>query len=202
MYSRRKKRLAPRLVFLLALRSTLAPPAGAQSAPAPLSAEAIFAELCASVFVVEALGPDGEVVGFGSGVVVDSERVATNCHVVEKGASNRISRGEQTWAAAIDYLDPEHDLCQLTVPGLAAPPVPIRASPPVRIGERVYAIGAPMGLELTLSEGLISGLRVYRGLPLIQTTAPVSADSSGGGLFDTQGRLVGLTTMWVKGGRT
>jgi tetratricopeptide (TPR) repeat protein len=71
----------------------------------------------------------------------------------------------------------------------------------LEVGEKVYAIGAPQGLELTLSEGLISGLREYGSARLIQTTAAISPGSSGGGLFDTQARLVGITTFVVKNGQ-
>jgi tetratricopeptide (TPR) repeat protein len=95
-------------------------------------------------------------------------------------------------------MDPEHDLVQLQVPGLTATPVTIRPSTTLRTGERVYAIGAPEGLELSLSEGLISSLRPYEKVMVIQTTAPISSGSSGGGLFDVQGRLVGITTFQVK----
>ena len=63
----------------------------------------------------------------------------------------------------------------------------------------MYAIGAPQGLELSLSEGLVSGLRKDGGTTYIQTTAAISKGSSGGGLFDAQGRLVGITTMYVEG---
>jgi tetratricopeptide (TPR) repeat protein len=65
----------------------------------------------------------------------------------------------------------------------------------------VYAVGAPEGFELTLSEGLISSLRPFEGVQLIQTTAPISRGSSGGGLFDAQGRLIGITTFYVKEGQ-
>jgi serine protease Do len=67
----------------------------------------------------------------------------------------------------------------------------------LRVGARVYAIGTPQGLETTLSDGLLSGLR--RGdsgqLMFVQTTAPISPGSSGGGLFDAEGRLIGITTL-------
>jgi tetratricopeptide (TPR) repeat protein len=69
------------------------------------------------------------------------------------------------------------------------------------MGERVYAIGAPAGLELTLSEGLVSGLRRYSEVYVIQTTAPVSHGSSGGGLFDSRGQLIGITTYILKEGQ-
>jgi Trypsin-like peptidase domain len=64
----------------------------------------------------------------------------------------------------------------------------------IRVGQRVYAIGAPRGLELSISDGLVSSIRPYGAFPLIQTNAPISKGSSGGGLFDTDGRLVGITT--------
>jgi len=76
-----------------------------------------------------------------------------------------------------------------------------RASSSLAVGERVYAIGAPEGLELTLSEGVISGLRDFDGAHVIQTSAPVSPGSSGGGLFDAHGHLIGITTFSMKEGQ-
>jgi len=70
------------------------------------------------------------------------------------------------------------------------------------VGERVYALGAPEGFDLTLSEGLISGLRRRGGTNVIQTTAPISHGSSGGGLFDLEGRLVGITTYYIEDGQS
>ncbi len=64
---------------------------------------------------------------------------------------------------------------------------------------RVFAIGAPYGLELSLSDGLIAALRHENGVDLVQTTAPISRGLSGGGLFDAQGRLVGITTFYLSG---
>ena len=63
------------------------------------------------------------------------------------------------------------------------------------VGEKVYTVGAPIGLERTLGEGIISGLRKFEGEKLIQTSAPISSGSSGGGLFDTRGNLIGITTF-------
>src|SRR5262249_49670558 len=79
----------------------------------------------------------------------------------------------------------------------------IAATDDLQVGQRVYAIGAPQELELTLSDGLISGLRQTEGgsIQLIQTSAPISPGSSGGGLFDQDGRLVGITTFFVEEGQ-
>ena len=109
--------------------------------------------------------------------------------------------GSQTWPLTITHLDPDHDLCQLKAKGLAARPVLILSSNTLAVGERVFAIGAPEGLELTMSEGLVSGLREYENAHLIQTSAAISPGSSGGGLFDAEGRLVGITTFFLKQGQ-
>src|SRR5439155_9860037 len=75
----------------------------------------------------------------------------------------------------------------------------VRAFGDLAVGEHVFAIGAPRGLERTLSEGLLSGLRHQPGRNLVQTSAAISPGSSGGGLFDERGNLIGITTMQLIG---
>jgi len=169
-----------------------------EDAPSP---QELYKRLSPSVFVVESLDAAGSVVGKGSAVAVAPGEVVTNRHVIENGLSFRLRRGNQTWPATISHIDPDHDLCQLEAQGLTAAPVPVRPSATLAVGERVYAIGSPEGLELTLSEGLISGLREDENARLIQTSAAISPGSSGGGLFDSQGRLVGITTFYLKEGQ-
>jgi S1-C subfamily serine protease len=65
------------------------------------------------------------------------------------------------------------------------------------VGEVVYTVGSPQGLENTLAEGIISGKRELGGQEIIQTTAPISRGSSGGGLFDSSGNLIGITTFKI-----
>jgi S1-C subfamily serine protease len=74
----------------------------------------------------------------------------------------------------------------------------IRQFSSLKVGERVYSVGAPSGLERTLGEGIISGLRSSKKDRFVQTTAPISPGSSGGGLFDSSGNLIGVTTFLVK----
>ena len=80
--------------------------------------------------------------------------------------------------------------------------VDIVPSSELATGERVYAVGAPEGLELTFSEGVISALRDSEGARMIQTSAAISPGSSGGGLFDAAGNLVGITTFYLKEGQS
>ena len=71
----------------------------------------------------------------------------------------------------------------------------------VTVGQAVYAIGSPKGFELTLSEGIVSGLReIGDGFHVVQTSAAISAGSSGGGLFDSAGRLIGVTSFKIRDG--
>jgi tetratricopeptide (TPR) repeat protein len=93
--------------------------------------------------------------------------------------------------------DPDKDLCLLTAPGLAAKPARLGRAASLKVGAPVYAVGAPQGLELSLSEGIVSQLRGGPP-PLIQTTVAISPGSSGGGLFNAEGELVGITTFYLK----
>jgi tetratricopeptide (TPR) repeat protein len=162
----------------------------------------VFQKVSPSVFVVEALTEDGKPLMLGSGVALAQDILITNCHVVQNGSSLRVRRGEQNWTARLIEAMPEHDLCGIRPNGLNLQPVQITFSPELATGEHVYAVGSPEGLELTFSEGLISALRDNGGAHVIQTTAPISPGSSGGGLFDTHGKLIGITTFYLKEGQS
>jgi TonB family protein len=215
-----RKRLAALLaaVVLVGLVSAqAAPPKNNSRQTGALSPGAVFNRVRSSVFVVEALDRNGAVSKLGSGVVVgggnrddkssrfrwDSE-IVTNFHVVEKAWTVRVRKGNAVYPATIAVSDATHDLCVLSVAlsALDEPP-PLRdvAVSRIAVGDRAYAIGAPEGLELSLSEGLVSGIRKLEDRTYIQTSAAISPGSSGGGLFDSQGRLLGITTFYVEDGQ-
>lgn len=160
-----------------------------------LAPDQIFTQVARSVFVVEALSESKKVVTQGSAVAIKIGEVVTNCHVVNGSSRIRVSQADHQYKAVIKEQDTERDLCVLSVQDLHASSVSMRSSETLRIGERVYAIGAPLGLELTLSEGLISSLRKTDEGSIIQTSAAISPGSSGGGLFDQDGYLIGITTF-------
>jgi hypothetical protein len=183
-----------------AAESAAPPPASApasQAAPAPAAspAEDIFTRVAPSVVRVNVMDDSGRMIAFGSGVVIDRDAVITNCHVIRRGVNVNVKLGDAVRIADVQVADEELDLCRLSVSGLGAPAVAIGTAKRLRTGQRVYAIGAPQGLELTISEGIVSSLREVPGGTVIQTTAPISAGSSGGGLFDLSGRLVGIMTF-------
>lgn len=159
--------------------------------------EQVFVEASPSVVVVGILDAKGKPIAQGSGTVIGAGQVITNCHLLQSGKSQQVQQSGKTFNATLQYADPDRDLCQLSVPDLQAPSVVLGSAQKLRVGQRVYAIGAPQGLELTLSEGLISSLRPYEGSQYIQTSASISPGSSGGGLFDDQGQLIGIISFYV-----
>ena len=93
--------------------------------------------------------------------------------------------------------DEKNDFCLLDVAGLWGVAANVRRYDTLRIGESVYGIGAPKGLDLSLSSGLVSQKRKADGINYIQTDVAISPGSSGGGLFDRKGNLVGILTSKI-----
>lgn len=173
------------IVSLVLLTTTLGAQAG--------EADEVFAWVRGAVVSVDTLDEQARPDGQGSGVLVARDTVVTNCHVVEEAHRIRVTWQGKTLAASLKRMDAEHDLCLLEAPGIAARPVVLRKREDLRVGDAAYAVGNPLGFELTVSMGLISALPGPGHSPLIHTSAPVSPGSSGGGLFDAQGRLMGIT---------
>lgn len=163
--------------------------------------EEVFARVSPSVVVVAVIDAHNKVTGFGSGVVVGPGKVVTNCHVARKSGNLKILHEKKIHLTRLALADTPRDLCELSAPTLTAPAVTRAPLKDVKVGQRVYAVGAPRGLDLTLSEGLVSGLRDIKKERYIQTSAPISPGSSGGGLFDTDGRLIGITTFFLDKGQ-
>jgi serine protease Do len=168
-----------------------------------LEADQVFERVNPSIWRVMTLDAEGKPLGQGSGVVIAPNTMVTNCHVLAKARRVNVVKDSMTLSASLQMYDPERDLCQLNVDKLVAPAVSRATEAQLRIGAKVYAIGNPRGLDLSLSDGLISALRKDKESKLerIQTTAPISPGSSGGGLFDSEARLVGLTTSQMVNGQ-
>jgi len=132
----------------------------------------------------------------GSAVAITDSLLLTNCHVVQGAKTIVVGDEKQDARAKIVKADPKTDRCVLEVLNTKLNPIGgVRAHNELKVGERAYTVGAPEGFESTLGEGLVSGLREEKGLHYVQTTAPISPGSSGGGLFDAQGNLIGITTL-------
>ena len=149
----------------------------------------------------------------GSGVAVgwsydDKQKVsgtwlATNAHVVTGNrAEVKVIENGQSWSAKIEYQDIVADLALLHVQGLSLPVLKPYGTKSLEVGSRVFAVGSPFGLDRSLSEGLVSGVRPNGGIALVQTTAAISPGSSGGALVDDQARLIGITTFKLREGES
>lgn len=156
-------------------------------------ASRVFERVRGAVVTVETRDERGEPESQGSGVVIAPEQIVTNCHVVDDAVTIHTTWLGKAFMASLLRRDAPRDLCLLGVPGLQAAPVPLRLRSELRVGEAVYAVGNPLGMELSVSAGLISALPA-EGEPHLYTNTPLSPGSSGGGLFDAAGRLVGITT--------
>ena len=166
-------------------------------------AAAVFEKAKKSVVVVRVFDANDTQLGQGSGVITAENEVTTNCHVVENAARVEVVTpgAEKPIAAKITNGDVGRDLCLLSAKGLTNAAT-IRNAKDLTVGENVYAVGSPQGLEFSISGGIVSQLRsLGETPPLIQTDAAISKGSSGGGLFDREGNLVGITTFYYKGGQ-
>jgi Trypsin-like serine proteases, typically periplasmic, contain C-terminal PDZ domain len=166
-----------------------------------MDASDVFSKASKSIVYIITYDSKQTPISFGSGVVIAKNKVITNCHVLEEAIYVQIKYDNNFYYAELSNHDVKHDLCILKIDYLNAPIVSLRNSDTLRIGEKVYTIGAPLGLELNLADGLISSLRQSENANLIITNAPISPGSSGGGLFDSDANLIGITTLYLEGGQ-
>lgn len=189
------------------------------SAAAAQNANIVYNNAARSVGIVLVGTFEGQLVGSGSAVTVAPQTMVTNRHVLLPGHRYQVYIGGSVLDAEAGICDSTQDLCLLSVPRLDARPVEFAEADRFSVGDPVYAIGAPNELgnivgvsqatkqksysppQVTLSNGIITALRPVEDGKIIQTNAAISPGSSGGGLFDAQGRLVGITTFAMRSGQ-
>ncbi|KAK2419661.1 Protease Do-like 1, chloroplastic [Trifolium repens] len=144
--------------------------------------------------------------GSGSGFVWDKDgHIVTNYHVIRGASDLRVTLADQsTYDAKVVGFDQDKDVAVLRVdaPKEKLRPIPVGVSADLLVGQKVYAIGNPFGLDHTLTTGVISGLRreissAATGRPIqdvIQTDAAINPGNSGGPLLDSSGNLIGINT--------
>ena len=147
---------------------------------------------------------NGQPLGLGSGFFVQPNQVATNLHVV-KGAARGYAKlvGQKTKRdiEGITAIDAARDLVILKVSAMSAPAVSLGDSDTVLVGETVYAVGNPHGLEGTFSQGIISSVRTVGADKILQLTAPISPGSSGGPVLNAAGEVIGVSVATYRGGQ-
>lgn len=143
--------------------------------------------------------------GTGSGFVWDKQgRVVTNYHVISDASRVQVTMADNsTWKAVLVGAAPDKDIAvlQIDAPGDRLQPIAVGLSKDLQVGQKVFAIGNPFGLDQTITAGIISALgreiksvtgRMIRGV--IQTDAAINPGNSGGPLLDSAGRLIGVNT--------
>jgi Trypsin-like peptidase domain len=141
-----------------------------------------------------AKSPDGKLIPSSTWIVTNAH-VVKDAKVVSVMVAGFLTKGE------VQFRDVQMDIAFVYIDGTVVKPVELtEQSTVLSPGDVVFAIGAPQGLTRSITDGVVSSMRTIDGIRLIQTSAPISPGSSGGGLFSSSGDLAGVTTFKVVGG--
>lgn len=138
---------------------------------------------------------------FGTGFFVRADTILTNVHVVQGNVSVTVRRASgDTVPARVENQAPELDIAvlHLDAPVDGQPTIPLGSGATARAGEEVLALGSPLGLQNTVTRGIVSAIRSVGGVTLVQTDAAINPGNSGGPLVDTSGRAIGITSLGMR----
>ncbi|MDR3586725.1 MAG: cell wall-binding repeat-containing protein [Desulfosporosinus sp.] len=169
------------------------------------SAREIAQLLKPSIVAIEVLDGNGNELGYASGVIATRDgKIFTNYHVIDGATSAKVTLpdGRVLDVTNISGYDPKYDAVVLQVNAKDLQPAKFNLASSAQIGDKIYTLGNPLGLEDTISDGLISTThRVVNGETYIQISAPISPGSSGGALINEQGEVIGITTAGLTDGQ-
>ncbi|MCC5795672.1 MAG: trypsin-like peptidase domain-containing protein [Chromatiales bacterium] len=146
----------------------------------------------------------GEVINTGSGFLVnDHGTFVTNLHVVDGAARVRVELATGERFENVYWLssDEARDIAVLKILAENTPTVVLGEDEDIEVGDAVYVMGNPLGLDRTFSNGIVSARRIVEGSATIQITAPVSPGSSGGPVTDERGHVIGIATWYYEFGQ-
>lgn len=176
---------------------------GSGAASSTLTAEEIFKKCSPAVFPVTVYNYSGEVLATGSGFFIASDGTfVTNYHVIENAysATVKLSDGRAIKAQSILGYSKEKDLAVIKADVSGVSYLAMGNSDDISSGQKVYAIGSPLGLENSISDGIVSN--PYREeVGGIQITAAISSGSSGGALISEKGEVIGVTFAGIEEGQ-
>lgn len=147
---------------------------------------------------------NGQPLSLGSGFFVRDGEIASNLHVVEgaaRGYAKLVGQKTKYDIESITAVDPERDLVVLKISAAGSPVLFLGSSDAVQVGESIYAVGNPQGLEGTFSQGIVSSIREVGADKLLQITAPISPGSSGGPVLNGRGEVIGVSVATFRGGQ-
>jgi S1-C subfamily serine protease len=202
----RRSRSIPVLLCAVLLGALAAVRVAAEEAPAgaaqPLTPAQLYKRCLPSVLTLKVKYAD-DTDGFGTGFLSLKDGCAvTAWHVVKNAASvtARFADGEEFEVSGVVDRDEKRDLALIRVKVAARPMLTLVPGDP-EVGARAYAIGAPQGLEFSLSDGLISQIRTEEGVKRYQFSSPISSGNSGGPLILEDGRVTGVVRSRVTEGQ-
>lgn len=144
-------------------------------------------------------------IGQGSGFVISADGViVTNNHVVKPGQTPLIFFPNKTYYyASVLKRDILNDIAILKTNAGSLPTIPLGDSDKISVGDKIVVIGSPLGLQNTVSEGIVSAVRVSedKKIKILQISAPISPGSSGSPVINTLGQCIGIATMYVEKGQ-
>jgi hypothetical protein len=169
------------------------------------SAKDIAKRSLPSVFTVLVTRPTGEVISQGSAFLITPKHLITNVHVIDAGKNSDIyvlnsNFDDPIPVVAIPGLNDQADLAVLEVDVHLGTALPLAPNEP-EIGETIFAVGTPKGLDGTFSTGIVSGFRDYAGIEHLQISAPISPGSSGGPVLNSLGEVIGVAVSTVESGQ-
>ena len=156
-----------------------------------------------SVVLLAMSDSNGQPLCIGSGFFVSEDVLATNAHVVEGaggGSAKLVGKAQTFQILGVLAVDRHADLALLKV-AKKAPSLELSQDSIPAVGDNVYVIGNPLGLEGTFSAGIVSGVRTIGKDSIIQMTAPISPGSSGGPVMNSRGEVIGIAVATFKEGQ-
>jgi len=161
--------------------------------PQPMSQQQVMLNASQAVGRVLSYDMSGRAEPLGLAVAVEPGAFVTTCHGIPAGSQLVVRTGQDSRSAMLTVTDEQLDLCKLSVSGFDAKPLAVSEADP-KAGDKVYALGANAKGDLALTEGRVKSIRPTPAGKVIELSFPVSKTGSGGAVFDTFGRVVGIAT--------
>jgi hypothetical protein len=178
---------------------------GANGGNTALTTQQIASKALPAVVTVTAQDEDGGKIATGSGFFIEPDTVVTNVHVIAGAADLYVTLSDKRRikVSAVRATDSKRDLALLRCTVTPAPPSLSLApgSEKLETGETVVAAGSPLGLEGSITSGIVSAVREEDGIRVVQVTAPISPGSSGGPLLNARGEVIGVNSFTASRGQ-
>jgi S1-C subfamily serine protease len=175
----------------------------AQSAPQSFDSAEITKKITPAVVLIKGKTDTGDVLG--TGFIISSDgKIATNLHVVEnlRNGGVQLASGEKFDSFSVLVFDTRKDIAIIKIPGFDLPSVPLGNSNNVQVGEPILVVGSPLGLQGSVTTGVISSVRddpAGGGFKVLQTDASANPGNSGGPLVNRQAEVIGIVTFKIGG---